>query len=262
MPKFSANLGFLWTEKPLLERIDNAAKAGFAGVEFHSPYQEDPVSIRQRCDDHGLTIVGVNSYTDDAIEKARVLLAPRHRKKAEHIIDRSLEFAQALGAGYLHVLSGTAEPDDRKTALDCFSQILAYAAENSRDSSFALAVEALNPYDKPGYLLSRIDDAARFISGLSTTKAKILFDAYHLGMCGDPVLAKFRAYQDLICHVQVAGIPDRNEVDQGTYDYGGFFRSLSAAGYQKWVGLEFKPTPGRDIAPPVFELVVERIEPE
>ena len=29
MPKFSANLGFLWPNRPLLERIEAAAKAGF-----------------------------------------------------------------------------------------------------------------------------------------------------------------------------------------------------------------------------------------
>ena len=35
MPKFSANLGFLWPDLPLLARIDAAAAAGFAAIEMH-----------------------------------------------------------------------------------------------------------------------------------------------------------------------------------------------------------------------------------
>jgi hydroxypyruvate isomerase len=38
MPKFSANLGFLWPDRPLLDRIDAAAKAGFKAIELHWPY--------------------------------------------------------------------------------------------------------------------------------------------------------------------------------------------------------------------------------
>ena len=38
MPKFSANLGFLWPDRPLLERIDAAAAAGFKAIELHWPY--------------------------------------------------------------------------------------------------------------------------------------------------------------------------------------------------------------------------------
>ena len=32
MPRFSANLGFLWPDRPLLDRIDAAAAAGFRAI--------------------------------------------------------------------------------------------------------------------------------------------------------------------------------------------------------------------------------------
>ena len=38
MPRFAANLGYLFTERPLLERIDAAAAAGFKAVELQFPY--------------------------------------------------------------------------------------------------------------------------------------------------------------------------------------------------------------------------------
>ena len=38
MPRFAANLGYLFTERPLIERIDAAAAAGFKAIELQFPY--------------------------------------------------------------------------------------------------------------------------------------------------------------------------------------------------------------------------------
>ena len=38
MPKFSANLTFLFTELPFMERFEAAAKSGFKAVEYMAPY--------------------------------------------------------------------------------------------------------------------------------------------------------------------------------------------------------------------------------
>ena len=38
MPRFSANLSMLFTERPFLDRFDSAARAGFEAVEFLFPY--------------------------------------------------------------------------------------------------------------------------------------------------------------------------------------------------------------------------------
>ena len=38
MPRFAANLGYLFTDRPLLERIDAAAAAGFKAIELQFPY--------------------------------------------------------------------------------------------------------------------------------------------------------------------------------------------------------------------------------
>ena len=39
MPRFAANLTFLFNEVPFLERFGEAAQAGFRAVEFASPYE-------------------------------------------------------------------------------------------------------------------------------------------------------------------------------------------------------------------------------
>ena len=44
--RFCANLGFLFGEVPFLDRIAAAAKAGFKGVEFASPYEYPAAELR------------------------------------------------------------------------------------------------------------------------------------------------------------------------------------------------------------------------
>ena len=43
MTAFSANLGFLWNDRPLADAIRAARAAGFDAVECHWPYDQDPL---------------------------------------------------------------------------------------------------------------------------------------------------------------------------------------------------------------------------
>ena len=46
MPQFAANLGYLFTERLLLERIDAAAAAGFKAVELQFPYDVPATAVK------------------------------------------------------------------------------------------------------------------------------------------------------------------------------------------------------------------------
>ena len=48
MPRFAANLGYLFTDRPLLERFGAAAAAGFKAVELQFPYDLAPPRQRRR----------------------------------------------------------------------------------------------------------------------------------------------------------------------------------------------------------------------
>ena len=57
MPQFAANLHYLFTEVPFMERFDAAAKAGFKAVEFQVPYDYPAAELRARLLANGLTMV-------------------------------------------------------------------------------------------------------------------------------------------------------------------------------------------------------------
>jgi hydroxypyruvate isomerase len=61
MPRFAANLGYLFTERLLLERIDAAAAAGFKAVELQFPYDVPATAVKAAIRKNNLTILGLNT---------------------------------------------------------------------------------------------------------------------------------------------------------------------------------------------------------
>ena len=61
MPRFAANLTFMFNEVPFLDRFGEAALAGFHAVEFLSPYDYSSRELADRLQQHGLEAVLFNA---------------------------------------------------------------------------------------------------------------------------------------------------------------------------------------------------------
>ncbi len=61
MPRLAANLAYLFTERPLMERFAAAAAAGFTAVELQFPYDQAPSAVKAEIRQHGLTMLGINT---------------------------------------------------------------------------------------------------------------------------------------------------------------------------------------------------------
>ena len=81
MPKFAANISMLFTELPFLDRIDAAKAAGFAAVEFQSPYAVPASELAARLEHSGLPAVLFNAPMGDAAASERGLAAQLGRER-------------------------------------------------------------------------------------------------------------------------------------------------------------------------------------
>ena len=75
MPRFAANLSFLFQDLPFLDRFEASAKAGFKAVEFLFPYEFPKEDIAARLKANGLTQALFNLPPGDWSKGERGLVA-------------------------------------------------------------------------------------------------------------------------------------------------------------------------------------------
>ena len=71
-------------------------------------------------------------------------------------------------------------------------------------------------------------------------------DFYHAQIVEGDLAVKFKKYFNNIGHVQIAGVPARNEPDEGEVNYRFLLRLLDELGYAGWVGCEYRPRAGTE----------------
>ena len=240
MIKWSANLGFLWTDRPLPEAVVAAHKAGFNAVECHWPYDCDPQQLKAALDQTGLPMLGLNTRRGDLSAGENGLAAvPGREEEAKAYIDEALAYASAIGCPNIHVMAGFS--DQSKAADRAFQENLNYAAQKAQFSSQTILIEPLNHRDAPSYHLQSVEAAAKTISAVGSDNVKIMFDFYHIQILQGDVLSRFKAHLPFIGHVQIASVPERVEPDRGELNYVNLIPAIYEAGYQGYIGAEYKP---------------------
>lgn len=242
MPRFSANLGFLWPELDLLSRIEAAAKAGFEAIELHWPYEVPAGDVRAACERLDLTLLGINTAVGDAASGEFGLGAvPGREADFQALVDQSIDYCRDSGATAVHAMAGVVRSADRTDARSTFLRNLSTASKKAAAHGLTLLLEPINPRDKPGYFYSRIDEAAAIIEELGATNVKLMFDVYHVGVTEGDVLTRLERFMPIIGHIQIAAVPSRAEPDEGEIAYDRVLKAIDALGYDGWIGCEYKP---------------------
>jgi 2-dehydrotetronate isomerase len=246
MPRFSANLTFLFNEVPFLERFTEAAQAGFRAVEFAFPYEFQVKELASRIKAQRLEVVLFNAPPGnwEAGERGLASLPGREHDFAAGIAT-ALRFAQALKCTRLHVMAGVlpADADDaeRTKRRRLYVRNLKFACEEAAAQNVNIMIEPLNPRDVPDYLLSTQKEAHAIREEVGAANLRVQMDLYHAQIVEGDLSEKIRHWLPHIGHFQIAGVPGRNEPDQGEVNYSFLFKLLDELKYDGWIGCEYRP---------------------
>jgi hydroxypyruvate isomerase len=240
MPRLAANLAYLFTERPLIERFAAAAAAGFRAVELQFPYDHAPSAIKAEIERHGLTQLGVNSPLGRAGDSGLAALPGREREW-EAAFRQALDYVAAIGGSAIHCMAGKVPPEQRPAAERTFIANLARAADAAREKNVTLLIEPINPRDRPDYFLNRVEHAADIVAKVGRPNVKIQFDFYHVQIVGGDLLTRFEKHLPVIGHVQIAAVPSRHEPDEGEINYPNVFAALDRLGWAGWIACEYRP---------------------
>jgi hydroxypyruvate isomerase len=240
MAQIALNLGMVFAERPLLERFGAAAAAGFKAVELQFPYGEAPSAVRAELDRHRLTILGLNTAPGRPGESGLGAVPGREQDFAL-LFRQALEYAEAIGARTVHCMAGLVPAEQRPAAERVFSENLARAADLAAEKGIGLLIEPLNPRERPGYFLSRVEHGAEIIDRLARPNIRLQFDFYHVQITSGDLLKRFEKHLPVIGHVQIAAVPSRAEPDEGEVNFPAVIDAIDRLGYRGWVAAEYKP---------------------
>jgi 2-dehydrotetronate isomerase len=240
VPRFAANLAFLFADRPFLARFGAAAAAGFTAVELQAHYDQPPSAVRAELDRHRLTILGINTAGGREGELGLAAVPGREQDFAA-LFRQALDYAVAIGAVSIHCLTGAVPPERRPAAEKVFIDNLGRAADLAAPHGVKLLIEPINPRDRPDYFLTRAEHAADLIGRIGRDSVKIQFDFYHAQIVGGDLIRRFEKHLPFVGHVQIAAVPSRAEPDEGEVNYPAVMAELDRLGYAGWVGCEYKP---------------------
>jgi hydroxypyruvate isomerase len=244
VPRFAANLQWLFTEHAFLDRIGAAAQAGFRAVEFPSPYEHPAEVIRERLDRHGVQCILFNTPSGNrALGDFGLGCRPEREEEFRAGVGRALQYARVLGVRQVNVISGCVrEGDDRATLRRTLVGNLRYAAREARAAGLDLLVEPINDKDIRGFFLATSPEAASLIEEVAEPNLFLQCDLYHTAMMGDDPHAILARLRPIIRHIQFADAPGRGEPGTGVLDLASLFSRIDASGYAGWVSAEYRPS--------------------
>jgi hydroxypyruvate isomerase len=256
MPKFAANLHYLFAEVPFLDRFDAAARAGFKAVEFQVPYDYPKAELAARLQANGLKMVLFDAPMGSWDAGDRGLAAvPGREAEFRASLAKVAEYGEALGCDTVHTMAGVVGPgQDYQAAEAVYVGNLGYAAGFLEKHGIAVVIEPINKkmgivkngpsyttQGMHGYFLNHTDHARRILEKVAHPNLFLHLDVYHMQMLEGHLAETLEANIGVTRHIQIAGVPGRHEPEVGEIHYPFLFDLLDSLGYQGWVGCEYRP---------------------
>ncbi|MDB5798488.1 MAG: hypothetical protein JWP36_2390 [Paucimonas sp.] len=245
MLKFAANLRWLFTEVPMLERYAASAAAGFKGVETAFPFEFPAAKVAQLLADNGLTMVQMVSPFDWDKGERGIAALPGRQEEFRKSLRFAVEYGLQIGRPMIHVMPGNIDAGmNREECMAIFVENMAWAADLAKAEGTTLTLEPCCAFSVPHLLYHRVGEAASVIKTLNRDNVRICFDTFHIQVEEGALTHKLHENYPYIGHVQIANSPNRNEPGTGELCMPFFFEQLEKLGWDRWIGCEYKP-PGR-----------------
>lgn len=244
MPRFSANISFMFKDLAFLDRFAAARDAGFRAVEIQVPYVEalDDVAAARRKAGVGVALMNfpVGDFYDGGTGLAGV---PGREAEFRDAVETGLRYALKLRPRSMNVLAGAPPAEfGRERCLETLARNLRHAATVMEQAGVTVTVEAVNPRDRPGFLLTTTEETLAAIGWADHPNLKAQYDIYHMQITEGDLTQTLEKHIGRIGHIQFADVPTRAEPGTGELNFTHLFETIDRLDYAGWVGAEYAPS--------------------
>jgi len=243
MVKLEANLQFMFNEYDLIDRYEQAAKAGFKGVELQAPYSLEIDQINEKLEKYNLKHVIINlPVMDPDTNLANIALRPDRKDLFLERLDLGLRYASNLGCLGINTGIGTKpEGFDDEEIYQTLIHNQKIASQKLFEKNIMALIEPINIVDQPGFFINTSTQGIELLEKLNHENAYLLYDVYHMQIMEGDLVRTISKLINKIGHIQIADNPGRNEPGTGEINYSKIFQTLDEIQYEGWVGCEYKP---------------------
>jgi hydroxypyruvate isomerase len=224
-----------YARMPLDQLCQEARRIGYRSVELLNP--SDVATVKR----HGLGCAVLNGGPSVAI--GNCLNRPENHPALERDLRAAIDFCAAEGVPNVICFSGNrgGMPDD--VGLKNCAAGLKRVVGHAESRGVTIILELLNSkVDHKDYMADRTEWGVGLVNAVGSPRCKLLYDIYHMQVMEGDVIATIRRHHAAIAHYHTAGVPGRNEIDDGQeLNYPAVMRAIRATGYQGYVGQEFIP---------------------
>lgn len=238
MPNLSVCIEMIFRDLPFTERIAATRAAGLDTVEFWGWRNKDLEAVRAACEEHGVRVATFGMDTGGPLVAGDGIDALIQGAR------ESIAAARPLGVQTLlcttgNALSGRSQEEQHQAVV----RKLKAVAPVLEDAGVTAVLEPLNVLvDHAGYYLVTSEHGFRIVDEVGSPSVKLLFDIYHQQITEGNVIRNLTDRIEQVGHVHAADNPGRHEPGTGELNYEVIFKKLDEAGYEGYVGLEYRPS--------------------
>ncbi|HWK55680.1 MAG TPA: TIM barrel protein [Hyphomicrobiales bacterium] len=224
------------------ERCDILATLGFAGMDLPQPNQ---LSILQ---DYGLA-PALMTGTGTSFENG--LIRRELHDSIEEATRAGIDMCAAAGCPNLIALPGErrgmSREEGKANAIEILSRVAPYAEEKGVNVCMEITNSKVAADNRTDQVFDDIYWGFDVCRGTGSSRIKVLYDCYHVQIANGDVVRTLRENLDLACHIHVAGVPTREEIDAGQeLNYHYIAQEIADMGYEGFVAHEWRPGPNRN----------------
>jgi hydroxypyruvate isomerase len=224
------------------ERCKILARIGFKGVDLPTE-QQVPILMQNGLAAAMMTGTGT-SFQNGLIRKEL-------HDKIEDATHAGIDMCVRAGCSVLIAIPGELRGMSREEAADnavaILSRVKGYAEQKNVNVCMEITNSRVAADQRTDQAFNHMGWGLDVCKRVNSSRVKILYDVYHVQIMDGDVVRTFRENLDRICHVHVAGVPTREEIDdKQELNFRFIANAIADSGYTGFVAHEWRPSRGND----------------
>ena len=224
------------------DRCKILARIGYKGVDLPTA-QQVPIMKQYGLAPALMTGTGTNFQQG--------LIRKELHSKFEEEIRKGIDMCAELGCPNLIAIPGErrgmSREEGAENAVAILSRVKGYAEQKNINLCMEITNSKVVADQRTDQVFDHVQWGFDVCKRVNSPRMKIVYDIYHVQIADGDVTRIMRDNIDYICHIHVAGVPSRQEIDDTQeLNYRFIANAIADLGYTGFVAHEWRPGPGRN----------------